>query len=261
MYRQPEEQCIFNLIPRPERASVKAKMYRSKFDPTAPVVASTFGDGRSGMDNGKRRPKVGAMGKPLGTSKPDPSDYLKGRRQSADARAAVRDNKPFARTGPRKAGVPRIGDRPVMGLQSTKNYVTANAVEAILAVPGNRARVNELAPHYRHKVDYGKVPGYLADVKDEIQKENKMIEQYLGSENNQADVDEGDDMPDSEIQDLVNKLKTKWGETNSKYQKICHMVKLDTIGKVRRKEKYESELTQLEKDIEKLENSRLVIVN
>ena len=66
-----------------------------------------------------------------------------------------------------------------MGLQSTKNYVTANAVEAILAVPGHRARINQQPPQYRNKVDYGKVPAYLGDVKEEISRENEMIEKYL----------------------------------------------------------------------------------
>jgi hypothetical protein len=32
----------------------------------------------------------------------------------------------------RKAYVPRATERPIMGLASSKNYITANAVEAIL---------------------------------------------------------------------------------------------------------------------------------
>ncbi len=44
-----------------------------------------------------------------------------------------------------------------MGLKTTKNYITANAVESILEVPGNRARVKQTPPVYREKPDYGKV--------------------------------------------------------------------------------------------------------
>jgi len=267
-YQEEEQQCIFNLIPQPEKTVRKEKMYRSKYNPTAPVVGSTFGCkgttrlAGSGVGNGRRdnrRPKIGAMGKALGTSKPDPSNYLRGGRQKAELPPA----EPFSRQRQmRKGAVPRVTDRPVMGLQSTKNYVTANAVEAILAVPGNRARVNEQAPHYRHKVDYGRVPAYLGDVKEEIQRENEMIEQYLGNgPNNQMNDDGGEDLPDHETAALIDALKTKWGDTNAKYQKMCHMVKLDTIGKVRRKEKFETELTQLEKDIEKLTKRNVRVVD
>ena len=36
----------------------------------------------------------------------------------------------------RKPGVPRIQDRPVLGLKTTKNFITQNAVENIMSVPG-----------------------------------------------------------------------------------------------------------------------------
>jgi len=154
--------------------------------------------------------------------------------------------------------VPRRDERPVMGLQSTKNYITANAVEAILAVPGHRARVTQGEPQYTQKADYGKVPAYLSDVKNEISMENEMIQQYLAQENGYGGEDNygdegGEEMEENERLDLLDALKTKWDSVQCKYQKMCHMVKLDTIGKVRRKEQMETELSQLEKDIGSLE--------
>lgn len=255
MYRQQErEENIFNLIPEQQQTVRKEKRYRSKYNPNAPVVGSTFGR--------KVTNRPGSMGKPLGCSKADPACYLKGRSAMQQMKAESRA-KPFSRNrNMRKAPVPKVNERPVMGLQSTKNYVTANAVEAILAVPGNRARVQEQVPQYRHKVDYGRVPGYLGDVKEEIQRENEMIEQYLGNgESNQDDGDGGEEMPVEQLDSLIHALKTKWDNVNAQYQKICHMVKLDTIGKVRRKEKFESQLTQLEKDIQTLENRKVVVVD
>jgi len=151
----------------------------------------------------------------------------------------------------------------VMGLQSTKNYVTANAVEAILAVPGHRARINQQPPQYRNKVDYGRVPAYLGDVKSEINHENEMIENYMraqsGPEDNGGEA--GEQLHEGEVDELVDALKTKWDVVNAKYQKMCHMVKLDTIGKVRRKEAMENELLQLEKDVEKLEGRDVVVAD
>lgn len=42
-----------------------------------------------------------------------------------------------------------------MGLYSAKNFVTSNAVEAILAVPANR---QQLPIDYLRKEDFGRVP-------------------------------------------------------------------------------------------------------
>lgn len=55
----------------------------------------------------------------------------------------------------RKPPVPRRDERPPMGLHSGKNFVTANAVEAILAVPSNRHRP---PIDYLGKEDFGRVP-------------------------------------------------------------------------------------------------------
>ena len=66
-----------------------------------------------------------------------------------------------------------------MGLQAAKNFVTANAVESILAVPGNRARATRDPPQYLQKEDYGQVPKYLNQVKDEIERENDLIEEFV----------------------------------------------------------------------------------
>ena len=64
--------------------------------------------------------------------------------------------------------------------------------------------------------------------------------------------DRYEEISDQERTALIDALKAKWDSVNSKYQKITHLVLLDTAGQVRRKCDYESELTSLENDIEKL---------
>ena len=119
------------------------------------------------------------------------------------------------------------------------------------------SRIQEQPPQYRNKADYGKVPAYLSDVKQEIERENQMIAEYLRGGQEEYDEYDADEVElgQEEAEALIDALKTKWDDTNQKYQKMCHMVKLDTIGKVRRKENLEKELNQLEKDIESLEAS------
>jgi len=275
------QESIYNLIPQPQVQVQKDKRYKSKYDPKAKPAGSTFctngttslpGSGLGdinaggGAGNGQHTSKArnGTFGSALGRAKPNPSSFIrkgeiKGRGVDPKSKPA-----PFLRRDavPKKHAVPTRDDCPVMGLQSTKNYVTANAVEAILAVPGNRAAIVEQQPVYRTKVDYGKVPAYLGDVKSEISRENEMIENYLKSQEDPSDDysnETGEVMNENERDELVDALKTKWDVVNAKYQKICHMVKLDTIGKVRRKEAMENELIQLEKDIERLENRQVII--
>lgn len=270
MYSHNEE-SIYNLIPQQEVAARKPRRYKSKYDPLQRPTGSTFTGTNNtslvganvGTNQGnmlRMKSKTGSLGKALGQSKPNPTQYMKKKAQPS----GNQDIKPFVRAvQSRKAAVPKQDEIPVMGLQSTKNYVTANAVEAILAVPGHRAAIKPQQPQYRNKVDYGKVPSYLKDVKDEIQRENQMIQEYLSQANDGPrgeDEGQGGEVLDAkEVEQLVDALKTKWDTVNAKYQKMCHMVKLDTHGKVRRKEQMESELKQLEHDIERLENREVIV--
>lgn len=111
------------------------------------------------------------------------------------------------------------------------------------------------------KSDYGKVPQYLKHVKNDIEEEMRVIEEYF-TEQKSGFQEQGQILSKAERQQLVAKLKQKWDATNKKYQKITHVVKLDTIGKIKRKEAFERELDQLVKDIQLLSQKRPIrIVN
>ena len=64
-------------------------------------------------------------------------------------------------------------------------------------------------------------------------------------------------MSEEERQDLLLHLKSKWEEVNSVYQKMTFT--LDTPAKQKRKENYEQTLSQIEKDILKLEKGHIYI--
>lgn len=169
----------------------------------------------------------------------------------------------FSYPGQTRPAVVTREEKPIMGLKSAKNFVAANAVETILAVSGTRVPAKNDPPVYRNKEDYGKVPRYLSQVKDEIERENTLIEEFVRQNQQLVEDAEGslaEPMDERERQELVNALKAKWDHVNAKYQKLCHNVVFDTLGKVRRKETFEKELTQLEKDIAMLEKGRVVVV-
>lgn len=43
-----------------------------------------------------------------------------------------------------------------------------------------------------------------------------------------------DAFSDNDRAELLMALKRKWDSVNAKYQTMCHQVKLDTVGKVKR---------------------------
>lgn len=265
------DECIYNLIPRVVIAPMKPERYRSKHDPKTAPTGSTFCTKGSTRLPGSSLSHSAAAQKPSSArgfgrvqGKPDPKQFTKkGERCTSSVDPRKRPTK-FSYDGQKRPPVVRRDEKPIMGLKSSKNYVTANAVEAILAVPGHRARPNREPPRYVEKEDYGQVPRYLNQVKDEIERENALIEEFVRQNKNMLDEEEGNRvemMDESERKELVNALKAKWDHVNAKYQKLCHNVVFDTLGKVRRKETFEKELAQLEKDIEMLEKGQVIVTH
>lgn len=66
-------------------------------------------------------------------------------------------------------------------------------------------------------------------------------------------------MPESERTALLDGLKKRWGKLNSEYQNSTHVVKLDTIGKARRKENFEEQLAAIEKYIERIGKGTIIV--
>ena len=112
------------------------------------------------------------------------------------------------------------------------------------------------------KEDYGKVPNYLVQVKEEIKRENEMIDKYVKDRMGvrEKDPEHTEELDEYERAQLVSQLKAKWDVVNANYQRMTHVVNLDSVGKMRRKEQLETALKQLESDIEKLQRPGSIIV-
>merc|ERR1719281_366537 len=159
------------------------------------------------------------------------------------------------RAGEKKPSVPKMDDKPILGLVSDKNFIVANAVENILAapkLPGNK-EVDMLK-----KKNYGKTPKYLTNIKNEIEDEYNLVREMQIEE--QAEEDRRKFlMPDDERKELIAALKKKWEVLHIEYQKESHYRKLDTMGKASRKINLEKEMEQIEKDIRKLTKNYIFI--
>ena len=182
-------------------------------------------------------------------NKPNPSNFLrKGSRPSAKHQSEGKVKR-YERNA--KPSVPSCNDKPIMGLKTCKNYIVSNATQAIIQKPKFVSRKEQL---YIEKETYGKIPTYLQDVKKEMEMEQRFVDECV-KEQGVRGMESGDDfeiLEEGERLNLINSLKSKWDHVNSKFQKICHRVSIETLGDIKRKEAQEAELQQLEEDIERL---------
>lgn len=155
-FQGKQEESIYCLIPPVIEPPPKPPLYRSRYPGTVPA----------------NKKGTATMG-PLKVQPPEPHKYLKAYTRE--------DNKPpeprkfsYRDACETKPAVPKREEKPVMGLVTSKNFITCNAVENILAVP-KKTDVRQVS--YMNKKGYGKVPAYLEKVKGEIQDEYNYIMQ------------------------------------------------------------------------------------
>jgi len=257
------QESIYNLIPQ-ERESPKKPVLHKSPKPTGKVPNSTFGCKGSTklLGAGEMTLKEGALfGPPKAEFGLTSSLSLKSLNSSPSKESMSMSRSPSKFLSPgRRDPLPSQEDKPIFGLVSNKNFVTSNAVDVILQVP---KQVGGSQLNYMEKEDFGKIPEYLASVKEEIKRENEMIERYIKERSGQMDQPHTvyEEMSDFEREELIEALKKKWSMVNAAYQKTTHLVILDTIGKERRKADFERTLAQLEKDIEKLSRGKTLYVS
>ena len=161
-------------------AVVKPPMYRSRHNPKPPT-ASCFG-----LENTTRVPGAnrGDSGNTAGSNcdeekinhggrtktRSNPRDYLKGSGKDIYQQKCPSEvckthgaSKSWAATEVRETGD---------GIANHQNFLVANAVENILAVP---KKVDHDEPLYVAKKDRGQVPEYLSQVKAAIQEEKAVL--------------------------------------------------------------------------------------
>jgi len=272
-----DEESIYNIVDRVIPDPPKPPMYRSKHNGKIPPTCSTFKcstTSKPGVQNinGQDEENVGGhhefkkdaanFGHVPGTGRPDPQAF----RDRISTKKAVKSAEEIHKEDPEKLipselkkqhrpGIPKPSEKPVMNLVTTKNFIVANAVEAILAVP---KKVKEEPKSYTEDPNYGKVPKYLEKIKADIANEYEYI-QRLHEEEEAQRASRIQEVKPEDQQELIEALKARWEVVNHKYQGQTHLTKLDTLGKIRRKEQNEKELAQLEKDIQKMNKQSIYI--
>jgi hypothetical protein len=262
------EESIYNIIPPKVVMPPKPRMHRSMHKGTLPPTGSTLGQTGTTLpmvanlsgdsDKISDRPGHRSWGKAPGSYMADPQDYLKKKTRSSSVPSLPQIKRnhpellhPSKLKTKNKPQVPKPDEQPIMNLVSSKNFIVANAVEVILAAPQKSSHPTK---DYLHKEDYGRVPKYLESIKKDIAAEYEYISQMQKKDESSVRL-----ITDGEKDCLIQGLKAKWESVNHNYQATTHMTKVDTVGKIQRKEGYEAELSQIEKDIERLNKKSIYV--
>ena len=113
----------------------------------------------------------------------------------------------------KKPGVPKKDEKPIHGLVSDKNFIVANAVEAILSAPVIPSQKDK---DYLKKKNFGRVPKYVTKIKNEIEDEYNLVREMQIEEQNERDRQKFL-MPENERQELIAALKKKWEVLHIEY--------------------------------------------
>lgn len=201
----PQNESIYNLLyDKKGKEPPKKVMYRSKYDPKAPLTGSTLGlHGTTvtvgkGIHELKRTSSVSSTFGPRPNmsesngARNNPSNFLrKGSRSFSQNKLSEKKKQCVDKTKMseknRKPSVPFRDDKPVLGLKTCKNFITSNAVDMILSSQSNSQKKNKWDENenFLEKENYGKVPDYLKDVKEQISRENELIDQYVMQQSEQ----------------------------------------------------------------------------
>jgi len=251
------------LIPREKTVIHKQAKYESKFkDGVREEVRQAKYDHRT----------MGYAKEPV----PKPNEFLKAHEKefklpekklssSADLQLVKREQQPQQQ--PPKEPLPT--DQPLLGVKTSKNFVSQNAIDVIMAVPRKPERnlvdtrhgdkfsldPSGLAPVYVRKKDFGSVPSYILTRKEETARAREEYAAYMSEYFKKGALRT---MSEQERAAILNGLKHNWDELHHAYQSLS--VVTDTIPKKIKKERLESEMKALEKDIQLLERHDLIYI-
>ena len=265
-----QEESIYNILPPKQILPAKEKLYKSMYPHWIAPTGSTFilkntsYPGVANMGGALNFPRGAhpikgnwsTIGRPKGGYKQPPEKFYKKGHQYKILPPQERIKSAYEI---RKPPVATVRDKPIMGLKTDKNFITANAMEAVLMQPKHKKIKNDGdLDYYLDKKNYGKVPKYINRARSATQKEIKRYQEVQDRnemyERNQKKVIENE-----ELTLLREGLEKRLQELRHEYGKIAHRRKFDTIVMREKKENLEKEIEIVEKDIEKLNSDNVVV--
>jgi len=151
-----------------------------------------------------------------------------------------------------------------------RSKIQENAIRNIYSIPklpkkiyvdsvyGNKNDLltSGLVPRYINKENYGKTPSYINKRKEQIEETEKQYHEYVLHQQKQEALYK---ISEKEHSEMLNSLKKQWDVLHHDYQGLS--VVTDTAPKKNIKENLENAMSQIERDIEKLERHDVVYVD
>ncbi|KAI5077133.1 hypothetical protein GOP47_0006957 [Adiantum capillus-veneris] len=232
-------ESVYNLIPPPPSSTDRKHVYpKSKYN----KESDTF------MTCAKSRRSRATFGHPNGSLNPRTNEYLR--------KYSWRNLSPFV------IRTPKVHIKPPIPLERARlrhrrvDFINNNGYDMVYSYP---SKTPTCVWHYVDKNDYGKVPEYLVKFNEDLkEKQTKAREdgpkqQGIGTQPNTRRLEEW------EKKELIEGLKKKWQQVNTTYQKTT--VTLDTWAKKARKERFEDQLMEIERDIQTLSRRVVLVVD
>lgn len=255
----------------PETMEVKAKTSVKRGNRAPPPTGSTIGlHGTSAvvgnLGGEYTRPSVHPFRKPIGHIGRDvgstihPKNYLRKNEGPLTAARGVPTvnytefQKSEWHREKIKPDLPK--DTPVHGLQTEKNYVVANAVENILAIPTKS--IPPVEPRPTERTDFGKVPEYLTEIKEDIQKRRAVLTVY--NQQLRAAGERWSELSPEEVEELRIGLQKRWDQLNKEYQSKG-FVMMKTPSQHAHHVELEKELNALEYAMQKISRNHIFVYN
>lgn len=271
------EESVYALVPQPDAPKVSHTMYRSRHGAGAggkdiiPPTASTFGfHGTSkvlyNVAGESSENKIAAphpakrsfatFGKAVsGTI--NPHEFLKKTAGQFLIENAQRTTSPQQRSHSsdekKRPAIPKREEKPIMGLKTDKNFVVANAVEAILTAP---KRSPASADRAVDRPNFGQLPPYLQDIKAQLK--SAAANQTRCAEERAA-ASKAQELSAVEVSKLRDDLLHHRTQLNKQYLTLS--VNMHTQSQLKRKEYLERNLAAMDAAIGKLSRKKIMVVD
>ncbi|ESN97142.1 hypothetical protein HELRODRAFT_85777 [Helobdella robusta] len=247
------EESIYNLIPK---EPVKIEKPASQDNDHSP----------NGRSRGTRV-SFKTMG-PAKVPQRPPDQFLKSHENDVHLPKSQQRFK-YADAEKRKPPVPKVTEKPVMGVQSNKNFIVENAIQNITAAPRVPERTfvdsrhgekqpldaSGLYPVYLNKKDFGKTPIYLEKRKMELEQNEADMRAYVEMNERKNQMKR---MTEDERNIIIKGLKDNWEYVYKDYLALPMVI--DTPMKKSMKERMERDMEQLERDARLIESHKIIYI-
>ena len=235
-----EVETVYNLIPKPPPVLERHALHVSKYAGT-----HTF-------ETVERRGHA-TMGEPNDVMRKSPKDFLRKGSRCKNLGPKER-TPPHGQATLNKPPVPRQSEIPPATKPVTRNIILDNWKKAPLT---KKLHPEPTVTWYTDKPDYGKVPKYLARVKNEAQNEAAYWDEVRGSKMPEDTETRCRLVGEDEKQTILEGLNANLTDLKRKYASLSFG--MDHLSFRRKKEGMERQMAQLEEDIKTFSRANVYV--